>query len=115
MLVSTPIMGVRNPVPSLRLAQVPRMLGQALGPSAFLADRRQADAAADRAVGQDLLATEAVASERPNAQLPALDDALVAALLADDPHLEAVAVEIGEGLQWRVGVGHGRRREVRAG
>jgi len=108
-------MGVCNPVPSLPLAQVPRMLGQAPAPSALLANRRQADPAADRAVGQDLLAAEAVAGERPNAQLPALDDALVAALLAGDPHLEAAEVEVCEGLQGRVRVGHRRRPEVRAG
>jgi hypothetical protein len=39
----------------------------------------------------------------------------VAALLAGDPHLEAAEVEVCEGLQGRVRVGHRRRPEVRAG
>jgi hypothetical protein len=59
-----------------------------------------------RTVRQDLLAAEAGAGERPITELLAVDDALVAALLTGDPHLEAAAVEVCEGLKGRVGIGH---------
>jgi hypothetical protein len=82
------------------------MLGQASGPATLLADRRQADAATGLSAGEDLPAAEPRTSELPIGELLVFDFPLMAALLADDLQLEAAAIEIGEGPEWRISVGH---------